>query len=370
MALQGRETTMTRRILKGAALAIAGIAFALTLVVTFAPDAVRQAWAAGAQLLYSSAQVDGSAFTAGTDAVQAVGGLDAAGNLNVASPTDPFPVATPAGASVDVNLIEVLGTATNVNGGNRDAGTQTTTLADNDPAVVDLAAIEVLQTTIAGDTTSLDGKITVGGGAEAGAVLVTVANDSTGLVSVDDGASSLTVDLDGLTVGGTSGDATPVDGVRIIGKRVDVATEYGFKTIATTIGDNPGSSVQAVGAMLYGWDGSNYDQVRIDGDDGPLLARAPGNSVEQAAADAQLNAGSAGELTVVSVVCGAGGACDIAVKDAWGGAACAGSVVWQVGAPASSTAHIAMPDGADFGAAACVDTLASGNVASWSVAIR
>ena len=51
--------------------------------------------------------------------------------------------------------------------------------------------------TIAGDTTSLDTKIVVGGGAEAGAVLVTIANNSTGLVSVDDGASSLTVDTTG-----------------------------------------------------------------------------------------------------------------------------------------------------------------------------
>jgi len=40
------------------------------------------------------------------------------------------------------------------------AGVQRVTLASDDPAVVDLAAIEVLQTTIAGDTTSIDGKIT------------------------------------------------------------------------------------------------------------------------------------------------------------------------------------------------------------------
>jgi len=40
------------------------------------------------------------------------------------------------------------------------AGVQRVTLASDDPAVVDLAAIEVLQTTIADDTTSIDGKIT------------------------------------------------------------------------------------------------------------------------------------------------------------------------------------------------------------------
>jgi len=52
------------------------------------------------------------------------------------------------GIASDVNLDEVAGTATNVNGGNRDAGTQTVTLADDDPAVVDLAAIELLNTDI------------------------------------------------------------------------------------------------------------------------------------------------------------------------------------------------------------------------------
>jgi len=80
---------------------------------------------------------------------------------------------------------------------------------------VDLAAIEVLQTTIAGDTTSIDGKITacntgavvvasgaitetnsaslavVGGGTEATALRVTLANDSTGVITVD--ASNLDI---------------------------------------------------------------------------------------------------------------------------------------------------------------------------------
>lgn len=49
---------------------------------------------------------------------------------------------------LDANLAGIAGTATNVNGGNRDAGTQTVTLADDDPAVVDLAAIEVLLTDV------------------------------------------------------------------------------------------------------------------------------------------------------------------------------------------------------------------------------
>lgn len=71
--------------------------------------------------------------------------------------------------------------------------------------VVDLAAIEVLLGTIDGDTSTLAGidfatgtdvasLAVVGGGAEATALRVTLANDSTGVVTVDDGGGSLTVD--------------------------------------------------------------------------------------------------------------------------------------------------------------------------------
>lgn len=41
-----------------------------------------------------------------------------------------------------VSVDRVAGTATNVNGGNRDAGTQTVTLADDDPAVASLAIVD------------------------------------------------------------------------------------------------------------------------------------------------------------------------------------------------------------------------------------
>ena len=50
--------------------------------------------------------------------------------------------------------------------------------------------------TIAGDTTSIDGKLVSGGGTEAAALRVTVASDSTGVLSVDDNGSSLTIDTD------------------------------------------------------------------------------------------------------------------------------------------------------------------------------
>jgi len=86
-------------------------------------------------------------------------------------------------------------------------GTEVTSAA----ILVDTTAILADTTAILADTTSIDGKVAtevtlatvetntdslvvVGGGAEATALRVTLANDSTGLVSVDDGAGSLTVD--------------------------------------------------------------------------------------------------------------------------------------------------------------------------------
>ncbi len=92
--------------------------------------------------------------------------------------------------STVTNLAQMGGAALAMNEGVLGVGVQRVSLATDDDAVAHLA-------TIAGDTTSLDTKVVVGGGAEAGAVLVTIANDSTGLVSVDDGASSLTVDTTG-----------------------------------------------------------------------------------------------------------------------------------------------------------------------------
>ena len=44
--------------------------------------------------------------------------------------------------SVKADTSSIAGTATNVNGGNRDAGTQTTTLADDDPAVASLGIVD------------------------------------------------------------------------------------------------------------------------------------------------------------------------------------------------------------------------------------
>jgi len=86
--------------------------------------------------------------------------------------------------SLKTDTSSVAGTVTNVNGGNRDAGTQTITLADNDPAVTSLANIDTDTTTIAGDTTSLDGKTpALGTALMAASSPVTIATNDT--VSTD-----------------------------------------------------------------------------------------------------------------------------------------------------------------------------------------
>jgi hypothetical protein len=96
------------------------------------------------------------------------------------------------------------------------AGVQRVTLASDDPAVTDLAAIEVLLGTIDADTgaiktatelidnaisgagfniTQLAGAaVPIGAGVEATALRVTLATDSTGVVSIDDNGGALTVD--------------------------------------------------------------------------------------------------------------------------------------------------------------------------------
>jgi len=60
------------------------------------------------------------------------------------SATDTFIVYTniPQTRGDKVDLIEIAGTSTNVNGGNRDTGTQTVTLADDDPSVTALQIID------------------------------------------------------------------------------------------------------------------------------------------------------------------------------------------------------------------------------------
>ena len=113
------------------------------------------------------------------------------------------------------------------------AGVQRVTLASDDPAVA-------LLTTIDSDTSTL---AVVGGGVEATALRVTVATDSTGVLSVDDNGAALTVDWNGTT--------PPIGaGTEAAALRVTLATDSTGTLTVDTTGTNGLEVVQAAAADL------------------------------------------------------------------------------------------------------------------------
>ena len=136
----------------------------------------------------------------GTGGTSYVPLVDSDGHLQV----DALSSALPSGAATAANQSTIIGHVD---------GIETLLTAAN----VDHAAIEVLLTAIDADTDAIKTAVQVlddwddsnyanvninlagsdaptGGGAESGALRVTLANDSTGVVSVDDGGGALTVD--------------------------------------------------------------------------------------------------------------------------------------------------------------------------------
>lgn len=115
-------------------------------------------------------------------------------------------------------------------------GTVTAELSATDNAVLD--QIEL----------NLDYGVVVGGGAEATALRVTIANDSTGVLSVDDGGSSLTVDN-----GGTF--AVQVDGDALTALQLIDDAVY-----------TDGTGTPSKGLAVMGSDGTNPQFVTTDSD--------------------------------------------------------------------------------------------------------
>jgi len=107
------------------------------------------------------------------------------------------------------------------------SGTVTANLSATDNAVLDQIEIN----TSYGDNT--------GGGTEANSLRVTIANDSTGVVSVDDNAGSLTVDNAALSVTGGGAEASAL--------RVTLAND---STGVVSVDDNGGSLTVDVGSAL------------------------------------------------------------------------------------------------------------------------
>ena len=125
------------------------------------------------------------------------------------------------------------GTAVDAGAGAGVVGTDTqrVTLGSDDPAVV---ALQLIDNAISGagfNVTQFAGaSVPIGAGVEATAVRVTLATDSTGVVSIDDNGASLTVDNAQLSVVGGGAEATAL--------RVTIASD---STGVLSIDDNGGA---------------------------------------------------------------------------------------------------------------------------------
>lgn len=123
-----------------------------------------------------------------------------------------------------------------------------------------------------------------GGGAEASALRVTIASDSTGVVSVDDNGSTLSVDDGGgsLTVDGTvavtdGGGSLTVDGTVGVSGTVTVDSEL---PNAAALADNTANpTAPAVGAFGMLWDGAAWDRAPGTSADGQLVNLGANNDV-------------------------------------------------------------------------------------------
>ena len=161
--------------------------------------------------------VDGSVTVSGTATVTQAGAIDTeltTADLDVGAGTDTEAVVglqiakdggavlIGAGAAGDSMPINDDGGALTVD------GSVTATLAASDGT--DIGSVDILSIAVGDNNIGNVDIITVpaplnivGGGAEATALRVTIANDSTGLVSIDDGAGAITVD-GSVTVSGTA----------------------------------------------------------------------------------------------------------------------------------------------------------------------
>lgn len=161
---------------------------------------------------------------------------------------------------------------------------------------------------------SVDGKLVSGGGAEASALRVTIANDSTGVISIDDNAGSLTVDGTVAVTQGTSSnllaqvEGTIAEGASVSSNPIAVGGEdptgnlqpiqtapdgdliVHHHSAATVLGDavsntmripvnETDSGFMAFGTVNYYYNGTTWDRIRGDATDGMLVNLGSNNDV-------------------------------------------------------------------------------------------
>lgn len=155
----------------------------------------------------------------------------------------------------------------------RDADTAFTGVADNDYAPLLVNATGALKVEIfdGGDThTVANAALSItGGGVEAGALRVTLANDSTGVLSIDDNGATLSIDDGGATIS--------VDGTVSVDT---ITTSIVPGTAATNLGKAVGAIADAaptgVGAIAIRRDANTVFPGVADNDYAPLLVDANG----------------------------------------------------------------------------------------------
>ena len=222
--------------------------------------------------------------------------VDSSGNLQV----DVLSSALPSGAATESTLANLDTTATAI-------------LADTASIDTSTASVDTKLTTTNSKLTDIetntDSLAVVGGGTEATAVRVTLANDSTGLLSVDDNGGSLTVDNAGLTELAAAINSSKVD-VNISSDGAGLATQTTLAAVETdtgsidtkltttnskltdietntdslatitntTVGSDIGLDVNVIGGinvevdldaaddsvLVYGFDGSSNQKIKTD----------------------------------------------------------------------------------------------------------
>lgn len=127
----------------------------------------------------------------------------------------------------------------------------------------------------------------IGAGTETAALRVTIATDSTGVLSIDDNGSSLTVDNAGLTELAAAINSSKLD-IDIASSTVDVMLGSDFSNvlgtaslILTTQADNVVNTSDGLQttSFLYVYDGSTWDRLRGDSTNGMLVNLGSNNDV-------------------------------------------------------------------------------------------
>jgi len=168
-----------------------------------------------ATVVLDTSYVDDTAFTIGTDRVNAQGFL--------ADET-----ATDSVDEGDIGLARMtLDRRTIVRADQ--GGTWTVDLGATDNAVLDAIAASLVDIEL-----NTDSGAVVGGGTEATAQRVTIANDSTGLLSIDDGGGSITVDGTVSTTVGNAAEGTAISDYDVSAATAQAGTDNHDYTVANT----------------------------------------------------------------------------------------------------------------------------------------